>query len=268
MHTLELAKKAVERLAEVAITQEHFDSWDSAKQKQWLKDHPNSKFGKKPAGKAPKNKPIKQADLKKAATPTTPKEKYVTYKPKFTEVPSGIEAIIIDKPRTEEDRKKSAKILKEFEEDLNNQVKHMQENTGHGYTQSAVRSLADRSHKVIDVARKLEPIVDDFNVAMRGFIKVRDSKDPEKIQAAARGIDKVLWSTRQFRGPALTLVKKGRILKSVSPLAKGCTMRLEYMAKARDAALKEAKHAGLTDTQKDAAAKRSASMRARWGSMY
>lgn len=261
MRTLELAKKAVERLAEVSVTQKQFDAWKPQQQKQWLKDHPTSKFGKKKETLEP-TKPTED----KKESPT--KEKYVAYKPKFTETPNTIESIIIDRLRTEDDRKKSAKILKDFEVDLNSQIKHMQENTGHGYTQSSVRSLADRSHKVIDVARKLESIVDDFNIAMRGFIKVRDSKDPEKIQAAALGIDKVLWATRQFRGPALTLVKNGRILKSVSPLAKGCTMRLEYMARARDEALKEAKQAGMTDKQKGAAAKKSSSMKARWGSMY
>lgn len=64
MRTLELAKKAVERLAETAVTQKQFDAWKPQQQKQWLKDHPTSKFGKKEAPKA--GKPIKQADMKKA----------------------------------------------------------------------------------------------------------------------------------------------------------------------------------------------------------
>ncbi len=52
MKTLELAKKAITRIAEVAVTQDQFDAWNSTKKRQWLKDHPTSKFGKKPAGKA------------------------------------------------------------------------------------------------------------------------------------------------------------------------------------------------------------------------
>lgn len=37
----------IEARLEVAVTQEQFDKWDHNKQRQWLKDHPNSKFGKK-----------------------------------------------------------------------------------------------------------------------------------------------------------------------------------------------------------------------------
>lgn len=70
--TLELAKKAVSRLAEVAVTQKQFDAWTSAKKRQWLKDHPTSKFGKKEVHKA--GKPIKQDTLKKAAA-TLPKDR-------------------------------------------------------------------------------------------------------------------------------------------------------------------------------------------------
>ncbi len=263
---LELAKKAVTRIAEVAVTQKQFEAWNSTKKRQWLKDHPTSKFGKKEATKS--KEPVKQADLKKASDKAQDKKAYVAYKTKFTESPDTIKSIIIDRLRTDADREASSKVLKEFEEDLNNQVKYMQENTGHGWSQSGIRSIAERSHKVIDVARQLEPIVDSFNLAMRDFINVRDSKDPKKIQDAANKLDAVLWKNKQFRGLALRLAKKGGYLKSVTPLAKACGVRLEYMAKARDAALKEAKQAGMTDKQKDASAKKSASMKARWGSMY
>lgn len=264
--TLELAKKAVTRIAEVAVTQDQFDKWKPQQQKQWLKDHPTSKFGKKEATKS--KEPVKQADLKKASNKAQDKKAYVPYKTKFTEVPNSIDSIIIDRLRTDADRKTSAKVLKDFEEDLNNQVKYMQENTGHGWSPSGIRAIAEISHKVVDIAKQLEPIIDDFNLAMRDFLSVRDSKDLQKIKDAANKLDSVLWKNKQFRGVALRMTKKGGYLKSVTPLAKACRLRLEYMAKARDAALKEAKQAGMTDKQKDASAKKSASMKARWGSMY
>lgn len=258
-----LAKNAVSRLLEVAITEDQFKKWPTKQQRDWIRDHPNSKFAKE-AKKV--EKPLtKKVEKPKASSDD--KKNYVPYKVKFTEMPTDVGSIIIDRTRTNEDRKKSEKILKEFETDLNNQVKHMEKNTGHGYTPSAVKSLAERSRKLIDTARKLDPMVDEFNKALRGFIEVRESGDAAKMQAAAGQLDNVLWKYRKFRGPALTLAKKGRFLRSVSVLAKGCTLRLEYMAKARDQAVKEAKQAGMTDKQKNAAFKRSADMRARWGSM-
>lgn len=63
---------------EVAVTQDQFDAWKPQQQKQWLKDHPTSKFGKKEATKS--KGPIKQADLKKAAKKSTTQEETIKFK--------------------------------------------------------------------------------------------------------------------------------------------------------------------------------------------
>lgn len=77
MKTLELAKKAVTRIAEVAVTQDQFDKWNSTKKRQWLKDHPTSKFGKKEATKSPDTKTTTKA--KDTKVPTSVPKARVTY---------------------------------------------------------------------------------------------------------------------------------------------------------------------------------------------
>lgn len=83
MKTLELAKKAVTRIAEVAVTQDQFDKWNSTKKRQWLKDHPTSKFGKKEAKPAGKQKPKELDDSAKKAAFKQEREGFEDFKEKL-----------------------------------------------------------------------------------------------------------------------------------------------------------------------------------------
>ncbi len=69
-----IARKAATRLLEVAITEETFKKWSSKQQRDWIKDHPTSKFAKqekkaeKPSTKkgAPKSKNLRESFATKA----------------------------------------------------------------------------------------------------------------------------------------------------------------------------------------------------------
>ncbi len=162
MKTLELAKKAVTRIAEVAITQEHFDSWDSRKQKQWLKDHPNSKFGKKEAPKA--GRPIKQADLKKSSQKEPEIHSNVKLKP-FT-------LKEVDKEKLKKAIKKADEAYrKRLTEDLNASVAY--------FTKQLKTPLDPRYKKIVEhtlknLTKKLDKVKQPFKPGTEAYKSIVD----------------------------------------------------------------------------------------------
>lgn len=167
-----------------AVTEKQFQGWDSKKQRQWLKDHPTSKFGKKSS--APNtNKPT---DKSKTSTPLNPKA--LRSVPKY--VQKEVQELA-DKMDTPEGSARLMKYLKESLqsaskssrpalEELMKNVKHHRREHQHGTKEESPHAGMTK-----------HPVYQDTVQALRdaGI----DPKSPAGIKAIRKEIDEYKAAT-------------------------------------------------------------------------